>query len=1046
MNFATLFTRRPVATTLIQLAIILFGVMGYLSLPVSDLPTIDYPTISVNASLPGANPDTMASSVATPLEKQFSAIPGVTQITSTSGQGTTSITLQFVLDRSIDAAAQDVQTAISRASRQLPPGMPSPPSYNKVNPSDSPIFFLTLSSPTLPLSQVNEYAETILAQQISMVNGVAQVSVFGAQKFAVRVDLDPLQLTARGIGVDQVSNAVQRGSATRPTGTLFGSQRNFTVFAENGQLYNAEQLRPLIVAYQGGRAVKLEEVAHVYNGVENDKTASWVGDTRALYLAIQRQPGTNTVAVVDAVRELLPRLQAQLPAAVQLNVRSDRSKSIRESVHDVKFTLVLTVALVIMVIFLFLRNISATLIPSLALPASIVGTFAAMSLLGYSLDNLSLMALTLSVGFVVDDAIVMLENIVRHMEHGESPYDAAIAGAKEVGFTIVSMTISLVAVFIPVLFMGGIVGRLLHEFAVTISVAILVSGFVSISLTPMLSARWLRPGLHLKHGRMYMLIERIFEGSRRAYGRTLDMTLRFQGVTLLVSVALLGASIWMFIAIPKGFIPTQDTGNITATTDFAQGTGFDAMVAYQKQVAAIIKADSNVQLFTSNIGAFGGASGNANQGRFNIDLKPLRPWGEAPDPQKWREISADEVINQLRRKLGGVTGVRVFLQNPPAIRIGGQQTRSLYQYTLQSGDTSELYTWAPKLEAAMRDLPGLTDVSSDLQLANPQVNVTLDRERIAALGLTVDQVESAMANAYSTVQISTIYAPNNQYQILMRVAPQYQDRPDALSMLYIKSANGPLVPLSSVASFKPGVGPQSVNHTAQLPSVTLSFNLAPGTALGDATERVQNLTRTMLPATIVGSFQGAAQAFQDSLTGLGLVLLMAIFVIYVVLGILYESFIHPLTILSGLPSAGLGALATLMIFGVDLNIYAFVGVIMLVGLVKKNGIMMVDFAIEAQRTGGMSAREAIYEACMVRFRPIMMTTMAALVGTLPIALGLGAGAESRRPLGLAVVGGLLVSQTLTLYITPVFFLYLEGLSKRVSRRRRPVAVKPRQVA
>jgi len=1047
MSVAGLFIRRPVTTTLIQLAIILFGIMGYRALPVSDLPAIDFPTIQVNASLPGASPETMAAAVATPLEKQFSSIPGVSQITSSSSQGSTQVTLQFVLDRSIDAAAQDVQTAISRTSRQLPPGMPAPPSYNKVNPADSPIFFLALSSATLPLSRVTEYGETILAQRISMVSGVAQVSIFGAQKFAVRVDLDPMALTARGIGIDEVSNAIQRGNANRPTGVLYGANQNYTVFTENGQLFNAAAFRPLIISYQGGRPVRLEEVARVYDGVENDKNASWIGDTRAIYLAINKQPNTNTVAVVDAIRELMPQLQAQLPASVQLHVRSDRSKSIRESVHDVKFTLLLTVALVIMVIFLFLRNISATLIPSLALPASIIGTFAAMYQLGYSLDNLSLMALTLSVGFVVDDAIVMLENIVRHMEQGKSAMDAALTGAKEIGFTIVSITLSLVAVFIPVLFMGGIVGRLLHEFAVTISVAILVSGLVSLTLTPMLCARWLRPGTHVRHGRAYMVIERIFEGSRRTYGWTLQATLRHRAITMAVSLLLVVATVYLFIVIPKGFIPTQDTGTINATSDFAQGIGYESMVAHQKQVADIIKVDPYVQQFTSNIGmgggGGGGGGGSASQGRFSIDLKPLRPLFEKPDPERWRDLTADEVINEMRRKVGGVPGVRVFLTNPPAIRIGGQRTNSAYQYTLQSGNTTELFEWAPKLERALREVPGLVDVSSDLQLASPQINVSLDRDRIAAMGLTVDQVEAAMANAYSTVQVSTIYAPDNQYQVLMRVATEHQDRPEALSLLHIKSASGSLVPLSSLASFTPGVGPQSVNHTGQLPSVTLSFNLAAGTSLGDATARVRDLTTTMLPATIVGTFQGTAQAFEDSVRGLGLVLLMAIFVIYVVLGILYESFIHPLTILSGLPSAGLGALATLMIFGVDLNLYAFVGVIMLVGLVKKNGIMMVDFAIEAQRQSGMTAHDAIFEACMVRFRPIMMTTMAALVGTLPIALGLGAGAESRQPLGLAVVGGLLVSQTLTLYITPVFYTYMESLAGRFSRRRRrPVPVAP----
>jgi HAE1 family hydrophobic/amphiphilic exporter-1 len=1028
MNFATLFIRRPVATTLIQLAIVIFGIAAYRLLPVSDLPTIDYPTIQVQANLPGANPDTMAASVATPLEKQFTTIPGITQITSTSSQGNTSITLQFDLDRNIDAAAQDVQTAISRTTRQLPPGMPAPPSYNKVNPADSPVFYLALSSPTLPLSQVDEFAETLLAQRISMVEGVAQVNVFGAQKFAVRIDVDPTQLASRGIGIDEVAAAVQNGSSSRPTGTLYGPDTTFSVFAQNGQLFNASAFGPLIIAYRNGRAVHLDEVATVRDGVENDKTASWVNNVRAIYLSVQRQPGTNTVAVVDAVRALLPSLQTQLPASVQLAVRSDRSISIRDSVHDVKFTLALTVVLVILVIFLFLRNLSATLIPSLALPASIVGTFAAMYVLHYSLDNLSLMALTLSVGFVVDDAIVMLENIVRHLEMGKSPMEAALAGAKEIAFTIVSMTLSLVAVFIPVLFMGGIVGRLLHEFAVTISVAILVSGFVSISLTPMLAARWLRPGTHLRHGRVYMAIERVFEWSRNSYGWTLRLALRQHVITMGVSLLLIVATVYLFRVIPKGFIPTQDTGNISATTEFVQGIGFNSMVAHQQQVADIIQKDPNVSVFTSNVGG--------NQGRFSIDLKPLKPTGP-------RTLTADEVIAELRLKVSGVPGVRVYLQNPPAIRIGGQMTRSVYQYTLQgTGDTTALFQAATRLEQQMRAMPSLVDVSTDLQLANPQVNISLDRERIAAMGLTADQVQTALVQAYSTLQVSTIYAPNNEYQVIMAVAPQFQDRPDELSMLYVRSSSGRLVPLSSVASFSPGVGPQSINHTGQLPSATLSFNLAPGVALGDATTQLQDAARAILPATITGSFQGTAQAFQDSLTGLGIILAMAIFVIYIVLGILYESFIHPLTILSGLPSAGLGALITLLLFKVDLNLYAFVGVIMLVGLVKKNGIMMIDFAIEAQRRENKSASDAIYEACLVRFRPIMMTTMAALVGTLPIALGFGSGAEARRPLGLAVVGGLLVSQTLTLYITPVFFLYMEALGRKFTRRRRPMAVKP----
>jgi HAE1 family hydrophobic/amphiphilic exporter-1 len=1016
MNLSAVFIRRPVATTLIILAILIFGVMGYRQLPVSDLPTVDYPTIQVQASLPGASPETMAASVATPLEKQFSTIAGVDSISSTSSQGNTNITLQFALDRNIDAAAQDVQSMIAKAQRQLPPDMPSPPSYQKVNPADFPILFLALSSETLPLSEVDEYAETTIAQRLSMVSGVAQVSVFGAQKYAVRVDVDPRGLASRQIGIDQVAQAIQQANVNRPTGTLYGQDRAFVV-ETNGQLSDAASYRPIIVAYRNGNPVRLEQIAHVYDGVENDKTASWYNGSRTVYLGIQRQPGTNTVAVVDGIRALLPQLRSQLPASVQLVVRSDRSISIRDSVNDVKFTLVLTVCLVVLVIFLFLRNISATVIPSLALPTSIIGTFAVMYLYGYSLDNLSLMALTLSVGFVVDDAIVMLENIVRHMEMGKRRVEAAYSGSAEIAFTILSMTLSLAAVFIPVLFMGGIVGRLMHEFAVTIAAAILVSGVVSLTLTPMLCSRFLKPSREAHHGRVYNATERAFDAWLRAYAWTLRYTLQHGAVTMVISALVLAATVWLFIIVPKGFIPSQDIGQLSGQTEGIQGIGFEAMVAHQLEVADIVSKDPNVLAVTHSVN-------NGNTGRLNIELKPRRQ----------RNLTADEVIEELRPKLAAVPGIRVYLQNPPAIRIGGYQTRSLYQYTLQDPDTEELYRVAPQFEERMRKIPGLQDVTSDLQIRNPQVNVSLDRDKIAALGLTVDQVESALTNAYGSRQVSTIFAPNNQYQVVMQVAPEFQRDPSALSLLYVKGTADNLIPLSTIATTVSTVGPLQVNHTGQLPSVTLSFNLRPGVPLGDAVAEVESAARETLPATVSGSFQGTAQAFESSMQGLGLILLMAIFVIYIVLGVLYESFIHPLTILSGLPSAGFGALLTLLLFRTDLNIYAFVGVIMLVGLVKKNGIMMVDFAIDARRKENKTAVEAIYDACLVRFRPIMMTTMAALVGTLPIALGWGAGAEARRPLGLAVVGGLLFSQTMTLYITPVFYTYMEALSERFAPR------------
>ncbi|MBI4081641.1 MAG: efflux RND transporter permease subunit [Candidatus Lambdaproteobacteria bacterium] len=1024
MNLPQLCIQRPVMTTLLMLSFMVAGVFAYFKLPVAAIPRVDFPVIEVTAQLSGANPESMAASVATPLERQFSTISGVNAITSVNGAGSTRVTLQFNLDRDIDSAALDVQSAISTALRKLPSEMTTPPGFRKVNPADFPVLYFSFRSPTLPLSGVNEYAD-MAAQRISALPGVAQALIFGQQKYAVRVQVNPNAVAAKGIGLDEIQRAVAAADTNLPVGTLSGAFQSFTLQA-SGQLRRASEYEPLIVANRNGNPVRLRDISRVLDSVEDDEQASWFNGTRSIIVAVYRQPDANTIAVVDKVRELLPAVREQVPASVAVRVLSDRSISIRESVEDVEFTLMLTIALVVLVIFLFLRNITATLIPAIALPISIVGTFAGMYLFGYSIDNISLLALTLSVGFVVDDAIVMLENIVRHVEQGMSPMEAALKGSKEIAFTILSMTLSLVAVFIPVFFMGGMVGRLFREFAVTITMTILISGIVSLTLTPLMCSRLIKP-VHADHQSFFMLrwFEDAFNAMHRAYAWSLGLALRHRRIMLATAIATLVASVWLFIVVPKGFFPSEDTGMLFAVTEASQDVSFDAMVRQQREVARIIQEDPAVDGTNSSVGA-GGSSTAVNQGRIFITLKPRSERSPAP-----------EVVRRLRPRLARIPGVNVFIQSVQNIRVGGRFAKSEFQYTITGTDFGELQRVAQVMEARMKDLPELRDVTTDLLVRSPQLFVDIDREKAAALNVTSDQIRSTLYSAFGARQVATIYTSTNSYQVILELEPKFREDPQALSHLYVRGSAGQLVPLGALTTFTRLAGPLSINHQAGLPAVTVAFNLNPGTSLGDAVDSIRRLERDQnLPATVNTNFQGTAQVFQEALAGQGILLLAAVYVVFVVLGILYESFLHPITILSGLPSAGLGALLTLLAFKMDLSVIAIIGVVMLIGIVKKNGIMMVDFALDRQRESStVTAEQAIYDACLIRFRPIMMTTMSAIMGSIPIAVGLGAGAEFRQPLGVAVLGGLLVSQFLTLYITPVVFLYLEHAQQAIRRRK-----------
>jgi len=1020
------FIRRPVATTLLSFSLLLAGAVAYRFLPVASLPQVEFPVIQVQAILPGASPETMASSVATPLERQFGRIAGVTEMTSSSLLGATTVVLQFDLNRSIDAAARDVQAAINAARSQLPAGLVNNPTYRKVNPADAPILILALTSDAMPIGRVFDAADSVLAQKLAQVEGIGQVVVGGGAKPAVRVRVDPSLLTQLGIGLEQVRAGLRSVNANAPKGQLTDAATSWTIQATD-QLFDADEYRPVIVAWQNGAPVRLGDIASVESSVEDLRTAGLANGKRAVLLVVFRQPGTNIIETVDRVTALMPELRASISPAIDISVVLDRTTTIRASFRDIQLTLLLSIALVVLVVFLFLRKGSATTIPSVAVPLSLLGTFGGMYLLGYSLDNLSLMALTISTGFVVDDAIVVLENITRYIEAGESPMAAALKGSREIGFTVLSMSVSLVAVFIPILLMGGIVGRLFREFAVTLTLAIVVSLVVSLSTTPMMCARLLKPIPPGGHGRLYRLSERAFTMLLNAYAATLGWVLRHQRVTLLVMLVTIGLNIYLFAIVPKGFFPQQDSGRIIGSIQASQDISFPAMREKMAEFVNIVLTDPAA---TAVVAFTGGNLNTQNTGRMFISLKPLHE----------RKVSADQIIGRLRGKLAHVPGANLFLQSVQDLRIGGRASNAQFQYTLQSTDLTELNTFAPRMLAKLRTLEGLRDVNTDQQNRGLQAALVIDRDTAGRLGIQAQAIDDTLYDAFGQRQVSTIYTALNQYHVVLEVAPEFQQNPEALNAIYVKSSTGAQVPLSAITHFAPSTTPLAVNHQGFFPSVTLSFNLAPGIALSDAVTSIQGAERDVgLPASVRASFQGTAQAFQDSLSNQPILILAALITVYIVLGVLYESYVHPITILSTLPSAGVGAIIALMLCGMDLDVIALIGIILLIGIVKKNAIMMIDVALDVERREGKAPAAAIYEACLLRFRPIMMTTSAALLGALPLAVGTGTGAELRRPLGITIVGGLLVSQALTLYTTPVVYLYLERLRLHL-RRARPVAV------